>query len=325
MAQLRLAQNLGGIANFALTRQEHQHVAGAFAHTALVVGNFVEGGEDGLVDGEVVLDLVALFVLLTGQRAVPGVDREGAAGHLDDRRAIEVLGETLQVDGRRGDDQLQVRPAMQQRLQVAEQEIDVQAALVGFVDDDRVVAFEEAVVLGFSQQDAVGHQFDQGIGVALVLEPHLVAHQPAQRGAQFLGHTRRNAAGRDAAGLGVGNQAVAATAQLQADLRQLGGLARAGFAGDHQHLVLGQGLLDLVALGGNRQAVVVADVRHALLAGGDLGAGRLDLLDPLRKLGLVGALAQLMQLPAQAMAVGDHGVVEVLQQFVDGVVSHGAF
>ncbi|MNI52496.1 hypothetical protein D3C73_1072860 [compost metagenome] len=62
-----------------------------------------------------------------------------------------------------------------------------------------------------------------------------------------------------------------------------------------------------------------------MLTRGHLGARRLDLLHPLRELGLVGALAQLMQLPAQAMAVGDHGVVEVLQQFVDGVVSHGAF
>ncbi|MNJ67313.1 hypothetical protein D3C77_634760 [compost metagenome] len=118
---------------------------------------------------------------------------------------------------------------------------------------------------------------------------------------------------------------MSAAAQLQADLRQLGGLAGTCLAGDHQHLVLGQGLLDFVTLGGDRQAVVVAHGRHALLARGDLGAGRLDLFHPLRQLRLVGALAQFVQLPAQAMAVGDHGVVEVLQQFVDGVVSHGAF
>jgi hypothetical protein len=32
-----------------------------------------------------------------------------------------------------------------------------------------------------------------------------------------------------------------------------------------------------------------------------------------------------MQLPAQAMALGNHGVVEVFQQLIDSVVSHGGF
>jgi hypothetical protein len=32
-----------------------------------------------------------------------------------------------------------------------------------------------------------------------------------------------------------------------------------------------------------------------------------------------------MQLPPQPVAVGEHGVIEVFQQFVDGVVGHGAF
>ncbi|MCY1451620.1 hypothetical protein D9M71_684950 [compost metagenome] len=89
--------------------------------------------------------------------------------------------------------------------------------------------------------------------------------------------------------------------------------------------MFGQGLLDFVTLGGDRQVVVVAHGWHALLARSDLGTGGLDLFHPLRQLCLVGALAQFVQLPAQAMAVGDHGVVEVLQKFVDGVVSHGAF
>ena len=214
---------------------------------------------------------------------------------------------------------------MQQCLQVAEQEIDIQAAFVGFVDDDRVVALKKAVVLGFGQQDAIGHQFDQGIGIALVFETYLVTDQPAQRGAQLFGNPCCHAARGDPAWLGVGDQAVAATPQFQANLWQLGGLARTGFAGDHQHLVFGQGLLDFVTLGGDRQVVVVAHGRHALLTCSDLGAGGLDLFHPLRKLRLVGALAQFVQLPAQTMAVGNHGVVEVLQQFVDGVVSHGAF
>lgn len=214
---------------------------------------------------------------------------------------------------------------MQQGLQITEQEVDVQTALVGLVDDDRVVALKKPIMLGFGEQDAIGHQLDQGVGIALILEPHLVADQRAQRRAEFFRDPRGNAACGDPPGLGVSDLAVAATAQFQADLGQLSGLARTGFAGDHQDLVFTQGLLDLVAFGGDRQIIVVADTRHALLARSDLGERGLDLVHPLRQLGLVRALAQLMQLPTQTMAVGDHGVVEVVQQLVDGVVCHGAF
>ena len=72
----------------------------------------------------------------------------------------------VRVDGGRGDDQLEVRPPRQQLLEVAEQEVDVQAALVRLVDDDRVVAPQHPVALDLGQQDAVGHQLDQRVGPA---------------------------------------------------------------------------------------------------------------------------------------------------------------
>ncbi len=235
-----------------------------------------------------------------------------------------MLGEALQVDGRRGDDDFQVRTARQQGLEVAEQEVDVQAAFVGFVDDDRVVALEVAVVLGLGQQDAVGHQLDQGVGVALVLEPHLITHQRAQRRGQFLGHPARHTARGDPPWLGVADQAMLAATDFQADLRQLRGFARAGFAGNDQHLVLEQRVLDFVALGGNRQIIVVANQRQARLARQHLIARRLHARHPLGQLGLVGLLAQLEQLAPQPVTVGEHSVVEVFQQLVDsgGLVSH---
>ena len=55
--------------------------------------------------------------------------------------------------GRRGQDP----------LQVAEQEVDVQAPLVRLVDDDRVVAAQQPVVLDLGQQQAVGHQPQQRV------------------------------------------------------------------------------------------------------------------------------------------------------------------
>ena len=190
---------------------------------------------------------------------------------------------------------------------------------MGLVDDDGVVLFQEAVVLGLGQQDAVGHQLDQAGVAGMVLEAHLVADQLAQRRADLLGHAGRHAARGQAARLGVADQAVHTTAQLQADLRQLGGLTRAGLASDHQHLVFFQRGLDLVALGGDRQGVVVADRRDALPACLDLGHRGLEALQPLRQLGLVlrRLLLQFVQLAAQAVAVGLHGLVEVLLQGVE--------
>ena len=322
--EVGLAQHLGAVADLPLAGQEHQHVARALALAAFEGGQFVEAGENRLVHREVLLDPVALLVLLGGQRPVPGLHRVGAPRHLHHRRArkagpTEVLGEAFQVDGRRGDDQLEVGPARQQGLQVAEQKIDVQAALVGLVDNDRVVLVEEAVVLGLGQQDAVGHQLDQAALVALVLEAHLVAHQLTQRRADLFRHPGGHAARGQAARLGVTDQTMGATAQLQADLRQLGGLARAGLAGDHHHLMGADRRLDLVALGGDRQGVVVAHGRHAEAARLDLGGGGLEALQPLRQLGLIRGrrLAQLMQLTAQAVAVGDQCLVEVFQQEVE--------
>ncbi|MCY1548823.1 hypothetical protein D9M68_849570 [compost metagenome] len=116
-----------------------------------------------------------------------------------------------------------------------------------------------------------------------------------------------------------------AATQFQADFRQLGGLARSGFTGDHHHLVFGDGGLDLVALGGDRQGIVVTHRRHAQPARFDPGHRCLETLQPLRQLGLVRRtlLAQLMQLPAQAVTVDQQGLVEVFQQVVERSIRIG--
>ena len=91
-------------------RQEHEDVAGLLAQQ--------------LVDR--VADRVGLVGVLVGL-AVADLDRVRAAAHLDDRRVVEVRGEALRIDRRGRDDDLQVRPPRQDPLEVAEQEVDVQA------------------------------------------------------------------------------------------------------------------------------------------------------------------------------------------------------
>ena len=62
-------------------------------------------------------------------------------------------------------------------------------------------------------------------------EPHLVADQVAELGAELLGDPLGDRPRGDPARLGVADQPPSrAAAELEADLRQLGGLARAGLA-----------------------------------------------------------------------------------------------
>ena len=256
-----LAQVVGGLADLALAGQEDQYVATWAADPEFI---------DRLRDGRVQVELAAFL-----ERPVAHLDRIGAPGNHQHRRLPpfgigKVLRKAIRVDGGGGDDQLQVRPARQDLLQVAQQEVDVQAALVRLVDDQRVVGFQQRVGLRLGQQDAVGHQLDRGIFRQPVVEAHLVAHHLAQRRAQFLGDAFGHAGGGDTARLRVADQPpalawpgmVAASAHGQRDLGQLRGLARARFPADDHHLVRRQRRHDVVLARGDGQVVGKLDLER---------------------------------------------------------------
>ncbi len=224
--------------DLAFARQEHQHIAGPF------VAQFIDGGAQRL-------HLIALVVV--SQRPIANLDRVGASLDGDDRGVVEVLAEPLRVDGRRGDDQLQVRSSRQQLADVAEQEVDVQAALVGLVDDQGVVAAQHAIALDLGQQDAVGHHLDPGLLTDAIGEPHGVADRGTQLAVHLLGYAIGDRARRDAPRLGVADHPVDSPAGTQAELRQLGALARSGLAGDDHHLMRGDGGDQLIGAFQNRQ------------------------------------------------------------------------
>ena len=241
-----LAQVVGGLADLTLAGQEDEDVAADAARPQLI-----DRIDDGVVEA-----VLAAFL----ERPPALLDREQPARDHDDWRGPifprEVVGEPLRIDGGRGDDDLQVGPAREDLPQVAQQEVDVEAALVRLVDDQRVVGAQQRVGLRFGQQDAVGHQLDAGARLQPVLEAHLVAHHLAQRRLQLLGDALGHAAGRDPTRLGVAHELAAvdaAAAQLQHDLGQLGGLARAGLAADDHHLVLGDQARDFRASCRDRQ------------------------------------------------------------------------
>ena len=255
-----LAQVLGRLADLALAGQEDEHVAAAFAP------ELVDGVADGVVE--------AVFAALL-ERPPALFHRVQPARHLDHRRRPlarrEVLREALGVDGGRGDDDLQVGAARQDLAQVPEQEVDVQAAFVGLVDDQRVVGAQQRVGLGLGEQDAVGHQLDRRAALQPVLETDLEAHDLAERRLQLLGDALGHAARRDAPRLGVADQAAPAGAQAapqaEHDLRQLRGLARARLAADDDDLVRIDRARDLLAPRRHRQRLGEMDRRDG---GGDV-------------------------------------------------------
>ena len=99
-----------------------------------------------------------------------------------------MLGKAFCVYRCRGDDDFQIRAARQQLFQIAQKEVDVQAAFVCFVNDNRVVGGEITVGLGFRQQDAVGHQLDAGIARGVVGKAHFIADRAADFGFQLFGN-----------------------------------------------------------------------------------------------------------------------------------------
>jgi hypothetical protein len=256
-----LAQRLGRLADLALARQEDQHVARPDAM------QLVAGVGDRIVEIALVVGCgVARRVLRPWrllQRAITQLDRKQPARNLDHRRAAEVLRKALGIDRRRGDDQLQVAPLRQQLLEIAEQEVDVQAALVRLVDDQRVVLFEPGVALRLGEQDAVGHQLDEGIGRAAVAETDLVADQAAGFALQLLRDARRRCPRGDPPRLRVADQASRSAAEFETDLRDLRRLARAGFAADDDHGVLRDQRRDFVAASVDRQVVGKLRFRQA--------------------------------------------------------------
>ncbi len=185
-----------------------------------------------------------------------------------------MLGEALRVDRRGRDDHLEIGAPRQQLLEVAEDEVDVEAAFVRLVDDERVVLTQIPIALHLRQQDAVGHDAHTGLLRRLVDEAHLIADRLTERRLEFFGEPLGDRTRRDASRLGVADGAGAPAPQFEAELRQLRRLARTRFARDDDDLVVADRLEDLVFRLDDRQVARVAqDVRRCFRCGVGDGLG----------------------------------------------------
>ena len=282
-------QDLAGVADILLGRHEDEHIS--LAAFALDVSDRLNGKLH-----------VADLAVVPGDRPrirVADLHREGPAGHVDHRCAAEGPGKFFGVDGSRGDHDLEIPPALDEPLEVAQNEVDVEVALVGFVDDDRVVGGQPAVGLGLGEQDAVGHDLDVGVPGRAVAETNLVAHRVAEGLAQFLSDPLGHRNGRDPAGLGVADHPVEAPAGGQAELR------------DHHGVIL-DSRDDLLLARRDGQRLRECKQREVLPSAGLGGDGRrqprLDPVDGAVDQGRVPGPPQPVQAEAHRVTVPGHGL-----------------
>src|SRR5258706_5455164 len=251
------SQRLRRLPDLALARQEHEDVALTLARQVL------RRVADRLVE-------IVVFVLGL-DRTVTDLHRVEAPRNLDDGSAVEVPREALGIDGRRGDDELEIRAPREELLHIAEQEVDVEAAFVRLVDDQRVVLAQLAIPLSLGEQNAVGHDLDIRTRADFVRETDLVADGTARLGLQLLGDAGGGGARGNPARLGMPDKAVDAATDGETDLGQLSGLARAGFAAHDDDLVRGNRFCDLLAPLADRQLGRKLRARRERAAPLDLG------------------------------------------------------
>ena len=203
-------QCVGGVVNLALAAEEHQYIAGT------VLDQFINRVADRL---HLIAIVVEVSVEVGSERPIPHLDRKGSARHFDNGSVVEVFGESLRVDGGRGDDHFEIGPPRQQLLDVAEQEIDVETALVSLVDNQRVVTRQGAVVLNLGKQDSVGHHLDQRGVADPIGETNRVPNEATEFGAEFVGHAFGNRSCRDPTRLGMANESRHAATKFETQFR----------------------------------------------------------------------------------------------------------
>ena len=117
-----------------------------------------------------------------------------------------------------------------------------------FVDNDRVVFFEQRIGLGFRKENAVGHQLDGSAERSDVGEAHLVAHHLTGLGVQFLSNAFSDGTCGNTPRLSVTDKPLFAAPRHQTDFRKLRGLPRPRFTADDDHLVISYGLHKQITL-----------------------------------------------------------------------------
>ena len=141
--------------------------------------------------------------------------------------------------------------------QAAEDKVDIETPLVGFVDDDGIVGAQHRVVLDLIEQDAIGHDLDRGIVARLVGEANLGADFVSVGDAELFSNTLCDGESSDTARLCAADQAVLPAAGVDEEFRDLSGLTGSCFTRDDDDLVVLDRANDLLPSCMNREVFAV--------------------------------------------------------------------
>ena len=136
------------------------------------------------------------------------INRKSSAWNGVDGNISEEVSKLLRVHRSRGDDQLELGAAFQNALQIAQQKIDIEAALMRLIDDQGVVLTQVRIVLGLGQQDSIGHQLDITALAGAIGKTNLVADKLTELAVQLFGNARSGRPRGNASRLGMPDQAM---------------------------------------------------------------------------------------------------------------------
>ncbi len=159
----------------------------------------------------------------------------------------------MRIDRGRRDDHLEVGSFGERLFENADEKVYIEGALVRFVHDDRVIGAEISVLLRFSEQNAVRHEFYSGRAGGAVLETYFVSDEAGSVLSDFFGYACGKGDRRDPARLGASDEAGSASSRLQAELGNLRALARSCLTGNYEDLVFADRADDLFPPFGDRQ------------------------------------------------------------------------
>ncbi len=118
------------------------------------------------------------------------------------------------------------------------------------------------------------------------------------------------------------DQALNASPQLHADFWQLGSFARPGLTSNNRHLVVADGLQNVLLLLADRQILWIANFRTRCRAPLNDGRSLSDLLGHLAQDGLLSFrifnLLHTVQTTGEALPVAEHEVIEVSVEVGEG-------
>src|SRR5690606_12329392 len=137
LLQLALAQGQCQISDFTLTAEEYQNVSRQLVLLPFNLLKSLYGLEYGSRQPVLVILQIQFSRIL-----IQDIHRIGTTGHTDHWGVVKVSGEFLNVDGCRGHNNLELATLTAQALQITQQEIDIQTALMRLIDNNDFVFAE---------------------------------------------------------------------------------------------------------------------------------------------------------------------------------------